>query len=78
MIKNTIASKLENLPTGHSDRIISMSLPLKNKQHVTLFSVYSPTLQADPADKDKSYSDLCSLVRNIPADEGHYPWRFQR
>ena len=69
MIKNTIASKLENLPTGHSDRIISMRLPLENKQHITLFSVYSPTLQADPADKNKFYCDLRSLVRNTPAED---------
>ena len=69
MIRNTIASRLENLPTGHSDRIISMRLPLGNKQHITLFSVYSPTLKADPADKNKFYCDLRSLVRNTPADD---------
>ncbi|KAI8495015.1 hypothetical protein Bbelb_270010 [Branchiostoma belcheri] len=69
MIENTIASKLENLPTGHSDRIISMRLPLTKKQHVTLFSVYAPTLQADPTDKDKFYTDLRRLVRNTPAGD---------
>jgi len=30
MIRTSIASKLENLPTGHSDRTMSMRLPLKN------------------------------------------------
>ena len=69
MIRNTIVSKLENLPTGHSDRIISMRLPLRKKQFVTLFCVYAPTLQADPADKDKFYTDLRNLVRNTPADD---------
>ena len=34
MIKNTIVSKLENLPSAHSDRIISMRLPLRKKQSV--------------------------------------------
>ena len=58
MIKNNIAAKLENLPTGHSDRIISMRPPLRKEQYVTLFSVYAPTLQADTADKDKFYTDL--------------------
>jgi len=33
MIKNNIAPKLENLPTGHSDRIISMRLPLRKEQY---------------------------------------------
>ena len=64
MIKNNIAAKLENLPTGHSDRIISMRLPLRKGQYVTLFSVYAPTLQADPADKDRFYTDLRNLVQN--------------
>ena len=69
MIRTSIASKLENLPTGHSDRIISMRLPLRNQQYATLFSVYSPTLLADPAVKDKFYSDLRSLVQSSPADD---------
>jgi len=50
MVKNSIASRLEHLPTGHSDRIMSMRLPLCNDQHATLFSIYSPTLQANPAE----------------------------
>lgn len=69
MIKNCIASKLESLPTGHSDRIISMRLPLRKEQYATLFSVYSPTLQADPAEKDQFYTDLRNLVRSTPADD---------
>ncbi|CAE1140564.1 unnamed protein product [Acanthosepion pharaonis] len=32
MISTSIAARLENLPTGHSDRIMSMHLPLKNNQ----------------------------------------------
>ena len=68
MIRSSIASKLENLPTGHSDRIMSMRLPLKNG-HATMLSVYSPTLQADPTEKEKFYTDLRDLVRSIPADD---------
>ena len=69
MIRTSIASKLENLPTGHSDRIMSMRLPLKSKQYATLFSVYAPTLQAEPAEKDKFYSELCSRLQSTPADD---------
>ena len=68
MVRNSIASKLERLPTGHSDRIMSMRLPLEGKQHLTHFSVYAPTLLADPVDKDILYSDLCRLLTNIPED----------
>ena len=72
MIKDTMASNMENLPTGHSDHIISMRLPLKKKQCVTHFSVYCPTLQAEPSDKDKFFTDLrnlVDLVRKTPADD---------
>ncbi|KAL0153663.1 hypothetical protein M9458_051028 [Cirrhinus mrigala] len=69
MVKTSIASKMENLPTGHSDRIISMRLPLRRQQHVTFLSVYSPTLLAEPAEKDKFYTDLRNLLQRTPADD---------
>ncbi|XP_017681949.1 PREDICTED: craniofacial development protein 2-like, partial [Lepidothrix coronata] len=69
MIKNSILPKLKNLPTGHSDRIISLRLPLHDNQHVVLFSIYAPTLQADPAKKDKFYTDLRRLTQKVPADD---------
>ena len=56
-------------PSVHSDRIVSMRLPLKNKQYATLFSVYAPTLQAEPAEKDKFYSELRSFPQGTPADD---------
>lgn len=69
MMRNSIASKLETLPMGYSDRIISLRLPLKSTQHLTLFSVYAPTLLADPADKDSFYSDMRRLLNNTPAND---------
>ncbi|RXN33787.1 craniofacial development 2 [Labeo rohita] len=60
---------MENLPTGHSDRIISMRLPLRCQQHVTFLSIYSPTLLAEPAEKDKFYTDLHNLLQRTPADD---------
>ncbi|KAJ7406712.1 proto-oncogene tyrosine-protein kinase ROS isoform X2 [Willisornis vidua] len=68
MIKNFITSKPENLLTGHSDRVMSLHLPLHNKQHV-LFSIYAPTLQADPVEKNKFYTDLRHLIQKVPADD---------
>ena len=46
-----------------------MRLPLENKQYATLFSVFAPTLQAEPAEKDKFYSELRSLLQSTPADD---------
>lgn len=34
-VRSSIASKLENLPTGHSDRIVSMRLPLHDNKCLT-------------------------------------------
>jgi hypothetical protein len=48
---------------------MSMRLPLKNKQYATLFSVYVPTLEAEPAEKDKFYSEVCSRLQSSPSDE---------
>eukprot|EP00058_Branchiostoma_floridae_P011910 XP_002597398.1 hypothetical protein BRAFLDRAFT_69317 [Branchiostoma floridae] len=66
MIKNSIANKLQNLPVGHSDRLMSLRLPLQDNQSVTLISVYAPTLQADPATKETFYTELRSLLANPP------------
>ncbi|GFS05836.1 endonuclease-reverse transcriptase [Elysia marginata] len=67
MIKDSLASKLETLPTGHSDCIMSMRLPLDKNQHLTLFSVYAPTLQAEPVEKDSFSSELGRLLTNTHA-----------
>ena len=48
--------------------MISMCLSLKNKQYVTLFTVYTPTLQAEPTEKDKFHLELHSCLQSTSAD----------
>ena len=67
MVRNSIVSKLESLPSRHSDRIVSMRLPLNIEQHLTLFSVYSSSLQAEPAEKKRFNSNLRRLLQSTPA-----------
>ena len=67
MVSNSIVSKVGTLPSRHSDRIVSMLLPLNIKQQLILFSVYSPTLQAEPAEKERFYFDLRRLLQSTPA-----------
>ena len=69
MVRNCIASKLETLPTHHSYRIISMSLPLKSNLHLTFFSVCALTLLADTAVKKSFYSDVHRQLNNTPAND---------
>ena len=44
-IKTSIARKMRNLPVSHSDRIMSLRLPVQDK-FATVLSVYAPTRQA--------------------------------
>ena len=39
-VKNSIVSKLKDLPFAHFDRIVSKRLPLQNQQYATLLCVY--------------------------------------
>ena len=63
MIRNSITRRLESLPVGHSDRLMSLRLPLQENQFATIISVYAPTLQADPTTKESFYSELRSLLQ---------------
>ena len=51
-IKTLIASNLADIPKGHSARLVSCRLPLKNKQHMTIIIAYAPTLTSPDEDKD--------------------------
>ena len=46
VIKTSIARKLQNLPAGHSDRIMSLRLPIQDNKFAAVLSMYAPTLQA--------------------------------
>ena len=61
LIRDSIATKLTNLPINHFGRITSMRLSLSVQQHATLFSVYAPTLLTDLTAIDTFYTDLRSL-----------------
>ena len=69
MIKDSIVTKLLNLSTGNTDRIMSLPLPLGNQQHATLFSVYAPTLQVDSSEKDTFYADLRWLLKSVSGSD---------
>ena len=67
MLRTSIASKLENLSYGHSDRIMPMHLPLENNKYVKLISVYAPTLEAfyNVTMKDKKSKKFMFLKMNL-------------
>ena len=60
-IKTSIARKMRNLPVSHSDRIMSLRLPVQENKFVTVLSVYAPILQAETGVKEAFYCDLHNL-----------------
>ena len=80
MTKNAIANRLHTLPTGHSDRILSLWLPIQADQFVTLVSVYSPTLQAGlAACCTRSFLQRATQPHHThqPQGQTNHPWRLQ-
>ena len=58
MINTSITRKLQNLPVGQSDRIMSLRLPILVNKFATVLSVYATSLQAETGVKEAVYYDL--------------------
>ena len=69
MVKTSIARKLQNLPVGHSDRIMSLRLPIQDNKFATVLSVYAPTLQAETGVKEAFYRDLHNLLQQVDSKD---------
>ena len=52
-IWNDITSSLTSLPKGISDHIMTLRLSLASKTHLTLISVYAPTMTHSDEERDK-------------------------
>ena len=68
MIKTSIARKVQNLPVGHSDRIMSLRLPIQDNKFATVLSEYAPTLQAEIGVKEAFYRDLHNLLQQVDSN----------
>ena len=69
MIKASIVRKLQNVPVGHSDRIMSLRLPIQDNKFATVLSVYTPTLQAETGVKEVFYCNLHNLLQQIDSKD---------
>lgn len=68
-IRNTIARKLEALPTGISPRIMTLRVPLEKERHLSLVNVYAPTMTYPNEEKEAFYQELTSVICRIPKDD---------
>ena len=69
MIKTSITRKLQNLPVGHSDCIVSQRLPFQVNEFATVLSVYAPTLQAETGVKKAFYRNLHNLLQQVDSKD---------
>ena len=69
MIKTSIARKLQNLPVSHSDRMMSLRLPIQDNKFATILSVYAPTLQAETGVKEAFYRDMNNLLQQADSKD---------
>ena len=65
-IKSHLVSKLSGLPKGINDRLMTLTLRLSGKRHVTIVSAYAPTMTNPDEVKDKFYDDLGSVISAVP------------
>ena len=69
MIKTSIARKWQNLPVCHSDRIMSLRLPIQDIKFATVLSVYAHIMQAETGVKEAFYRDLHNLLQQVDSKE---------
>ena len=54
-IRTVLIPKLETLPKGINDRLMSMRIPLAGNIHLTLINAYVPTMTYTEEDKEQFY-----------------------
>ena len=64
-----IASSLTALPKGISDRIMTVRLSLVSKTHLTLISVYAPTMTHPDEEGEAFYSCLREAIHSVPSKD---------
>ena len=65
-IRTSLLPKLDTLPHGINERIMTVRLALSLSQYATIISVYAPTMTHTDESKEKFYSDLTSLLQKVP------------
>ena len=67
-IKSALVDKMER-PSGISDRIMKLRIPLSCGRYLSLLSVYAPTLQSSEEITRTFYEALRETITSIPKDD---------
>ncbi|VDM06265.1 unnamed protein product [Schistocephalus solidus] len=65
-LSETGFSELGQLEVGINDRIMSLRLPLRGDNFVTIISAYAPPMTSSDAAKEKFFEDLHSILATVP------------
>ena len=68
-IKSDLVKSLTELPIGHSERLMSLRIPLARSNYMTIISAYAPTLVADEDVKDEFYCALAHLLQGVRRED---------
>ena len=68
-IKNMYVNNLQELPIPINERLMTLRLPLAQKQMLTIISAYAPTMDAENHVKEDFYDALDKLITATPAKD---------
>ena len=68
-IRTVLISKLEALPKGTNDRLMTMRIPLAGSTHLILISAYVPTMTYPEEDKEQFYQVLRDTLHSVPRND---------
>ena len=69
VIRDSMLSKLESLPKGINDRLMTLRIKLRDNRYLTLVSVYAPTLTNDDISKELFYESLDKVISETPGGD---------
>ena len=56
---------LTELPVGHSERLMTLRVPLQRSRYMTIICAYAPTQVSPEEQKDNFYQELTSLLSRV-------------
>ena len=68
-IRTDLVSRLETLPKGINDRLMTRRIPLIRNSHLTLISAYAPTMTYSEEEKEQFYLELSNTLDSVPKSD---------
>ena len=68
-IHTDLIPKLETIPKGISNRLMTMRIPLAGNTHFTLISAYTPVMTYPEEDKEQFYLVLQDTLHSVPRND---------